>query len=131
MTYLSFSEASKIDNAILRCPFDLCHARIIRLLPSLYSTKTTIEGAPKMTKDSLNFFQIGDMWDFDNIGVLKTIDLASTSVGPLAKVERLLICSECDQGPIGFAGYIEADQTDVKKLVSLLSCESVLYDTKQ
>lgn len=84
-----------------------------------------------MTKESVNFFQIGDMWDFDNIGVLKAVALdVSSPVGPLAKVERLLICSECDQGPIGFAGYLDADQTDVKKLVSFLSCESVLYDAK-
>lgn len=130
MTYLQFEEGQTIENAILRCPFDGCHARLIRLLPSLNSSRTVISGAPKMTQASTNFFLIHDVWDFDNIGVLRAADFEVSGTSPLAKVERLLICSECDQGPLGFAGFSKDDETDVKNLIYLLSCESVLYDTK-
>lgn len=128
MSKLSYKEALDAENAILRCPFEGCNARLIRLQPSLKSTKIVIPGAPKMTQESVDFFQIADVWDFDNIGVSKPAELESASDVPLAKVERLLICGECDQGPLGFAGFISADESDVKKLSYFLSCESVLYD---
>lgn len=131
MPNLPFQEVQGVQEAILRCPFDGCNARLIRLQPELYSTRTTIENAPKMARDSTDFFQVADVWDFDNIGVLKATELGTTdSVGPLAKVERLLICSDCDKGPLGFAGYLDSEETDVKKLSYFLSCESILYDVK-
>lgn len=118
------------DSAIIRCMFDECNARIIRLVPKLASTKVLIGNAPEMANKSTNFYRIDDVWDFDNIGVSKAVpDLEKSEVvGDLAKVERLLICSECDKGPIGFAGYLNAEETDHKKLAYYLSCENVQYD---
>lgn len=118
------------DSAIIRCPFDRCNARIIKLLPQLASTKLQIGNAPEMASDSSFFFQVQDVWDFDNIGVSKAVPelKKEEEVGNLAKVERLLICSECDKGPIGFAGYVDSDETDHKNLHYYLSCESVVYD---
>lgn len=118
------------DTAIIRCPFDRCNARIIKLLPLLASTKLQIGNAPKMASESSFFFQVPDVWDFDNIGVSKAVPELKNEeeVGKLAKVERLLICSECDKGPIGFAGYVDSDDTNHKNLHYYLSCESVVYD---
>lgn len=83
-----------------------------------------------MAKKSQNYLQIKDVWDFDNIGVSKVVKELekSEAVGDLAKLERLLICSECDQGPIGFAGYVNAEESDHKQLIYYLSCENVKYD---
>lgn len=85
-----------------------------------------------MASKSTYYLQVQDVWDFDNIGVSRAVPelLKEEDVGNLAKVERLLICSECDKGPIGFAGYIEGNETDHKKLQYYLSCESVVYDTQ-
>ncbi|SGZ52219.1 CIC11C00000003973 [Sungouiella intermedia] len=120
------------DVAIIRCPFEGCNARIIKLLPSLAATKLQIGNAPEMASKSTYYLQVQDVWDFDNIGVSRAVPelLKEEDVGNLAKVERLLICSECDKGPIGFAGYIEGNETDHKKLQYYLSCESVVYDTQ-
>lgn len=128
MPPLTFKEAIDVENAILRCPFEGCNARLIRLQPALKSSQIVVPGAPKMTQESTDFFQIADVWDFDNIGVSKPAELESALSVPLAKVERLLICGECDQGPLGFAGFVSAEESDVKKLSYFLSCESVLYD---
>lgn len=130
MSYLTYEEAKDFENAILRCPFEKCNARLIKLLPALLESKTVITGAPEMTKESTQFFKVNDVWDFDNIGVLRPAELKTelSVVGPLAKVERLLICSDCDRGPLGFAGFKDDSETDVKKLSYFLSCESVLYD---
>lgn len=83
-----------------------------------------------MANASPLFFQVADVWDFDNIGVSKAVPELhkSEAVGDLAKVERLLICSECDRGPLGFAGYVNAEDTDHKNLTYYLSRETVKYD---
>lgn len=85
---------------------------------------------PLTTDDKALFFKIDDVWDFDNIAVSKpTADLAKPTVADSSfSILRLLICSECDRGPLGFAGHLNGD-SDVGKLVYFLSCESVLYDT--
>lgn len=81
------------------------------------------------------FFKIDDVWDFDNIGVsrpsgdIKQPIIEENNKVLNIKIERLLICSECDKGPIGFAG-LEGEDTDVKNLKYFLSCSSVLYDIK-
>ncbi|OBA19493.1 Mss4-like protein [Metschnikowia bicuspidata var. bicuspidata NRRL YB-4993] len=125
-----FEEVSPgLLRAILRCPFTGCHTRIIPLTSQLAATKVKIENAPQMTVDSEYFYAVGDAWDFDNIGVSRpSPDLEGKNVAPLAKVERLLICSECDKGPLGFAGFIAEGESDVKKLTYYLSCESVKFD---
>lgn len=120
-------QGAGLPNCIIRCPFDKCNTRIIKLDQTLAQSVTEVPGAPKMTVDLRRFFVVNDVWDFDNIGVSKPTDTLE-SVESLAKVERLLVCSECDQGPLGFAGYSDASETDVKKLQYFLACEAVVYD---
>lgn len=112
--------------AVVRCPFPECNTRLIDLTPNVAQSVVTIENSPTMLHPSHLFFQVGDVWDFDNIGVSRPTEL--TNVSELAKVERLLICGECDKGPLGFAGFVDAEETDVKKLTYYLSAESVRYE---
>lgn len=132
MSLIGFSpDVLKTSNkCIIRCPFDKCRTRIIGLDGNLLKAQTVIKNGPKMTKDSQNFFEIEDVWLFDNIGVSRPTEEIDSSdqIGALNKVERLLICGECDKGPIGFAGFRNRQDTDHKKLCYYLSCESVLYD---
>lgn len=118
------------DSAIIRCPFDGCNARIIKLVPKLAASKVQIGNAPEMAGEASEFYFIEDVWEFDNIGVSRAVPelKKSEAVGDLSKVERLLICSECDKGPIGFAGFVNANETDHKLLAYYLSCGSVKYD---
>lgn len=115
---------------IVRCPFESCNTRIIGLSPKLTSTLIQLENAPSMAAEGKSFLAINDVWEFDNVGVSRIAsDLKeSESVGQLSKVERLLVCGECDKGPIGFAGYVNAEDSDVKNLRYYLSCETVKYD---
>lgn len=146
MTLQHFKEvdANKNTNSsiIIRCPFDSCNTRIIMLSDKLLSNKLNIQNSPDMVQISDNtdskaneFFKINDVWDFDNIGVSRPSDdikqpiIEENNKVLNIKIERLLICSECDKGPIGFAG-LEEDDTDVKNLKYFLSCNSVLYDIK-
>lgn len=126
---------------LIRCPFKSCNTRIIPLSNKLTQQKCDISNAPLMLniseKDSESvlgkYFKIDDVWDFDNIGVSRP----SNSVqDPIIKengeelnikIERLLVCSECDKGPLGIAGF-EGEETDVQKLKYFLSCNSVLYE---
>lgn len=118
----------------LKCPFTKCNATIISY-NNLSPVK--VENSPQMLYPSnyepsnevfTDFFRINDVWDFDNIGVSRPSDeLKQPKVSDSSfTIERLLICSECDRGPLGFAGH-EQGETDVSKLIYFLSCESVLY----
>ncbi|KAF3989633.1 hypothetical protein FT663_02726 [Candidozyma haemuli var. vulneris] len=132
MSLVGFSEISnkQFPKSIVRCPFGKCKTRIILMNETLAKRRREIGNAPPMASDSKHFFELDDVWDFDNIGVSKAASelQSSSKVGDLEKVERLLICSECDQGPLGFAGFRNPEETDVKKLCYYLSCESVMYE---
>lgn len=132
MSFIAFSELleKEFPRSIVRCPFGKCKTRIILMNEKLALRRRTIGNAPPMASESKNFFELDDVWDFDNIGVSKVaLQLQSSlKVGDLEKVERLLVCSECDQGPLGFAGFRNPEETDVKKLCYYLSCESVVYE---
>ncbi|CUM54026.1 unnamed protein product [Debaryomyces tyrocola] len=130
------------SSIIIRCPFGPCNTRIIMLSEKLLSNELIIQNSPDMVQISDNtdsnpnqFFKINDVWDFDNIGVsrpssdIKQPVIEENNKVLNIKIERLLICSECDKGPIGFAG-LEGDDADVKNLKYFLSCSSVLYDIK-
>lgn len=123
---------------IVRCPFTKCNARIILVNKSLYDNFQTVKNSPEMVQPQESsgegkedFLKINDVWDFDNIGVsrpsddLKQPEIDSTTF----KIERLLVCSECDRGPLGFAGH-ETEETDVNKLKYFLSCSSVVYNVE-
>lgn len=113
--------------AIIRCPFDGCNTRIIKLSPALAATETEIANAPQMAKPLLRFFKVNDVWDFDNIGVSRPAAVGD-AVDDLVKVERLLICGECDKGPLGFAGFVDASDSHHLKLHYYLACDSVSYE---
>lgn len=128
----------KENIGVIRCPFQGCNARVILLSNTLISQQFTVDNGPEMVilsrdDDSNCFFKLEDMWDFDNIGVTRSSeDLPEPLIQRNDeildfKVDRLLVCSECDKGPIGFAGYQNGER-DVKNLKAFLSCKSVLYD---
>lgn len=111
----------------------------------MHNSVATVTNAPQMmavskdsSEDLTGFYQINDMWDFDNMGVSRASeDLPQPliSVGDNEPVnfgiERLLVCSECERGPLGFAGYIGDVEKDPKNLRFYLSKGSVLYDVKE
>ncbi|KAI5958855.1 hypothetical protein KGF57_002289 [Candida theae] len=134
----------------LRCPFANCRAGIIP-----YSSSTqlnVIENAPacvaiesptsdpKLSSSTTEFYRIDDVWDFDNIGVSKPSEIlpepiivgTNSQEGEQERidVERLLICSECDRGPLGFAGIITGGEKDHRNLKYFLGQDSVVYDVK-
>lgn len=119
---------------VARCPFPSCNTRII-LLKQVRESRVLVTGAPEMvvpnqdTPRSDDFFRVDDVWDFDNIGVSRPAqDLPQPQVQDSnVRIERLLVCSECDQGPLGFAGFEDGD-TDVKQLKYFLACLSLLYN---
>jgi hypothetical protein len=136
MKFVEYREVDgpQIRPSILRCPFSQCNARIIS---SDNLGRVNVQNSPSLVnvlKDQVHdiFYIINDVWDFDNIGVLRpTADIQQPIIegddsNLDIKIERLLICSECDKGPLGFAGF-EGNETDVKKLKYFLSCRSVLY----
>ncbi|KAG7662970.1 uncharacterized protein J8A68_003520 [[Candida] subhashii] len=67
-----------------------------------------------------------------NIGVTRSTDVLDEPVvghdEVHVKLERLLICSECEKGPLGFAGIPIGLEADHRNLQFSLSCNSVLYD---
>ncbi|ODQ79525.1 hypothetical protein BABINDRAFT_8441 [Babjeviella inositovora NRRL Y-12698] len=111
-----------IKQPILRCPFPECHSRIMVSPPKL--STVGIRSSPDMlvchgteiptlesATDTLQFYQINDIWAFDNIGVSRSTDGVFTSpatpvlvAGEKIKLDRFLTCADCDKGPLGFAG---------------------------
>ncbi|KAG7194195.1 uncharacterized protein KQ657_004905 [Scheffersomyces spartinae] len=141
-----WNETSTSDVGVIRCPFSGCNTRIITRDDTLNESIQIVKNSPSMLqstsiqeeKDNDNhtcFFKINDVWDFDNIGVSRpAADLNHPKFGgeddasSEFKIERLLICSECDRGPLGFAGFFNGEN-DVQKLSYYLSCSSVVYST--
>ncbi|KAK6202998.1 Mss4-like protein [Scheffersomyces amazonensis] len=138
---------------ILRCPFKGCNTRLIKLSNGNPQVKLSSESSssnvkmiilqeidrdPVDAKFSSEFYQVNDVWDFDNVGVSRPSDelqreLIHINDDPSIqfKIERVLICSECDKGPIGLAGFEANDPNkDVKNLKYFLSCRSVLHEVK-
>lgn len=147
MSYIScgrFKQCEGNPKVVLRCPFDGCSARIFASAKEeLLARSTKCFNPPQMvtlsndadTTCNNEYLMIQDVWDFDNIGVSKpsidscVIKFCANDRNGQIRLERLLTCSECDKGPIGFAGHSE-EETDVQKLLYFLSCSSVLYDVK-
>ncbi|CAY68572.1 uncharacterized protein PAS_FragB_0076 [Komagataella phaffii GS115] len=117
-----------MPTTILRCPFSSCRSRIIKTDDENTNIKTvTGNGGPRLLQfsdgevslnsstENLKFYQVNDMWTFDNIGVSKptsmddefsiTIDGGSVPV----HIERYLTCADCDKGPIGIAGSVNKE----------------------
>ncbi|KAK6460190.1 Mss4-like protein [Scheffersomyces coipomensis] len=142
------------NSIILRCPFQKCNTRLLKLSSSypqvsLNSDSSTsnikminlksLDEDPNDTSQTSSFYQVNDVWDFDNIGVSRPSQElqqellhVNHSKDDQFKIERILICSECDKGPLGLAGFNENDSNkDVKNLTYFLSCKSVLHDVKE
>lgn len=133
----NWNQTVSTDVGVVRCPFAGCNARIIARTDALNDTIQVIKNSPTMlktsqsaTEDEDHFFHVGDVWDFDNIGVSRpAAELEHPKFADEDtdfKIERLLICSECDRGPLGFAGFFNGEN-DVQKLSYFLSCSSVVY----
>lgn len=129
--------------ASIVCPFPRCNTKIISFTQALYDSRLRVDNAPPMLaidqkelqqEDALSgtgnlFYRVNDVWDFDNIGVSRpsqdpTLPLVDNET---LVVERLLICSECDRGPIGFAGVAESQENNHHNLKYFISCNSLLY----
>lgn len=130
-----FGELSASDrvNKVLRCPFTECNTRVIVDLPLVDGTLVKVTNAPTMVSSKNDdtapnqFYVVNDVWDFDNIGVSKLAEgFANPEIDDF-NLQRLIVCSECDRGPLGFAGFI-GSESDVKNLKYYLSAASVVYD---
>ncbi|ODV95100.1 hypothetical protein PACTADRAFT_50921 [Pachysolen tannophilus NRRL Y-2460] len=159
MELIKYPELADLRNEsfVIRCPFKNCNSRII---DSKSTTSTIgIKGSPNLLRFSSpvmisqedndeklsNFYFVDDVWKFDNIGVSKPHDkhkdlrpiifTQGDDNGKKIYIERLLICSDCDKGPLGFAGFLidqEIEDTstinkDAGNLKYFLSCDSILY----
>ena len=124
---------SRSPDTQLRCPFGGCNKTIITR--GSYA-ECSVENAPVMTKVSPQssnnvFYIINDVWDFDNIGVSRpSEDLSQPSIvldGKVLEVaiQRLLICGECDRGPLGFAGIPNGQEDHHTKLIYFLNRDNV------
>ncbi|EMG47930.1 DSS4 Protein DSS4 [Candida maltosa Xu316] len=129
----------QLKQSILRCPFKECNTRIIPYSESFQTVDIPNPPfdviKPNTTVPITNkFYKINDVWDFDNIGVSRPDHEGEVTVvddgDDEIHIERYLICSECDKGPLGFAGIPQSsgDKTDHKNLKYFLSTDSVVYD---
>lgn len=90
-----------------------------------------VKNDPNSPNQERNFYKVDDVWKFDNIGVSRKIPEDKGDVivdDKVIKVQRLLVCSDCDKGPIGFAGIVHGDGDEVDNLVYFLGSDSVLYE---
>ncbi|KAI9305994.1 Mss4-like protein [Cunninghamella echinulata] len=100
------------------CPKDNCNCLILRKNTAVLVTRDGDKlSIPETTlpenitldqegdKDETQFWQLGDMMDFDNVGFSKTIGTV-----------KYLSCADCDLGPIG---YHDTSNTQKEYLVSI------------
>ena len=146
------------------CAFEACSCKIITIndfnvisLP--HHAIETFHLMRKGTADAASnpensdFLIVGDVWDFDNIGVSKDIppsnitevieesDTATEGSAnysyeinyedktwSIKKCVKYLICADCDKGPIGMVCEVtDKDNASEKRLLHLLSLESVIH----
>lgn len=127
-------------NFVARCAFPNCRSKIIpssSLPESVILVKNSptmlrlVKNDPNSPNQERNFYKVDDVWKFDNIGVSRKIPEDKGDVivdDKVIKVQRLLVCSDCDKGPIGFAGIVHGDGDEVDNLVYFLGSDSVLYE---
>ncbi|EGV61356.1 Guanine nucleotide dissociation stimulator for Sec4p [Yamadazyma tenuis] len=131
---MNFEQAREGTGSV-KCPFPNCDTKIISYTEPLRESVVQIPSAPEMvnlekTPSSSKFFRISDMWDFDNIGVSRPLEQYTDFKidSQTFDIERILICSECDKGPIGFAGHFNHDtEKSPNTLTYFLSCNSMVY----
>lgn len=137
-SYTKFDPSKDITTLIVRCPFSKCHARIIKpSVANVHELKTGLkflkvdkqEEEKDDGKDG-HFLKIQDAWDFDNIGVSRDIKehVIEGYDGEVDQdVERLIVCADCERGPLGFAKFDEGDVKEVKNLKFYLHLNSCLF----
>lgn len=102
----------------ITCPFDLGTSIIdlpklsgdnIMELKSPINSNSIIQFKKPLNSNGGGFILINDVWDFNNVGVSKQSNLnlelelkMTNGTFKLFKIDKLLICGECDKGPIGF-----------------------------
>ncbi|KAH3901793.1 guanine nucleotide exchange factor DSS4 SCDLUD_001572 [Saccharomycodes ludwigii] len=136
----------------VKCPFKQCNCSIISYnekenqpinLPlSVYDDyKLLLKN--KDTKATGKFLIVGNIWDFDNIGVSKTLSFFENKDDNMSKLEfvnpidnkrynitqifKYLICSDCEKGPLGIickAKLLNDENSTVIEL-NLLSLDSI------
>ncbi|SCU83404.1 LAME_0C05050g1_1 [Lachancea meyersii CBS 8951] len=134
----------------LRCPFPECNCAIVELdesreasLPTGISEKLRLMLPSKhATSDGL-FTVFEDIWDFDNIGVSRAISEGSVDIFDkrdaekvmftwrgnsyvLSKLQKYLICADCDRGPLGVVCEVRSSKNSDETLtLNMLSLRSV------
>lgn len=124
----------------LKCPFQDCYTTVMPLTAELAGTKLEINDSPQMVslpqglEENTNhfFYRVRDVWDFDNIGVSRPTGGPTKIIveDKTILVDRLLVCSECDRGPLGFAGVEEPMHNTHENLKYFISCSSLLHKDK-
>ncbi|CUS21179.1 LAQU0S02e07756g1_1 [Lachancea quebecensis] len=131
----------------LRCPFAGCDSCIVSadedrkvVLPAEVYEKLRLALPSSQASRSGEFSMFEDIWDFDNIGVSRQVPVEAEGAVEsaqelrftwkerpytLGKLQKYLICADCDRGPLGIVCEI-ADAEGACKTVNLLSLASVV-----
>ncbi|CCH41472.1 hypothetical protein BN7_1013 [Wickerhamomyces ciferrii] len=143
MSYHKYTPSTDLQKTIIRCPYTKCQARIIKPNDQkIHSLKTGYEWLKVDQETNSNekeidekFLRIEDSWDFDNIGVSREIPSKVTEIKEgeteeldQIKVERFIICADCERGPLGFGKFDDDEQDkNVKNLKFYLHLNSCVY----
>ncbi|KAM3159862.1 Dss4 [Lachancea thermotolerans] len=131
----------------LRCPFAGCDSCIVSaeegrkvVLPAEVYDKLRLALPSNQAPRSGEFSVFEDIWDFDNIGVSRQVPTEIEAAAEnaqelrftwkerpytLGKLQKYLICADCDRGPLGIVCEI-LDAEGARETVNLLSLASVL-----
>ncbi|CAB4254361.1 similar to Saccharomyces cerevisiae YPR017C DSS4 Guanine nucleotide dissociation stimulator for Sec4p, functions in the post-Golgi secretory pathway [Maudiozyma barnettii] len=141
------------------CAFEACGCKIITIndaniisLPNTaLDTFRLMRHRKEVEQDNnknSDFLIVGDVWDFDNIGVSRDIPATNITdvtegslitaddfvfshedkIWTITKCVKYLICADCDKGPIGMVCEIADKSTGSdKKIVHMLSLKSVTH----
>lgn len=140
--------SSTLVSKSAKCSFVSCSSSIITLdndsqivtLPSdAYELFRIMELKDFEELVNDKFYAVGDIWDFDNVGVSKNIptemlsDLSKSNITfiqdgtewTITELVKYLICADCDKGPIGLVVKAKSNNDNTERDVNLLSLKSV------
>lgn len=131
MSHSPYTPSKDLKKTIIRCPYSKCHARIIKPTNQSIQKFQLSQNFLKINEltDTINddeFLRVEDAWDFDNIGVSKEVPNKEEEKDD-DDIERLIVCADCERGPLGFAKFDKDDIKDVKNLKFYLHLNSCLY----
>ncbi|KAH3664271.1 hypothetical protein OGAPHI_004623 [Ogataea philodendri] len=150
----SLAQTDKQSKYTLRCPF--CRSKVISSQPPrpIYTAQpppdraefsfvnvTESLGVESSAPDQpVQFYLVGSMWDFDNIGVSRPSSTINVEMSPIEpetqtlslELARFLTCADCDKGPLGFAAQQHNTDTTQPQtgetLTYFLATNSCIYD---